>query len=74
MLPTDPAGLEERSLTHTTPAQRVSPIDIYAVPLCSRNIEMAPLCNLEMTLFRVSGSREKRHDGAVDEQAGIQPA
>src|SRR5271167_4069599 len=35
---------------------------------------MAPLCKLEMTLPRVSGSREKRHDGAVDEQTGIQPA
>jgi hypothetical protein len=43
---------------------------------CSSNIEMAPLCKIEMTLPhsptpplpRVSGSREKRHDGAVDEQ------
>jgi hypothetical protein len=42
--------------------------------VCSSNIEMAPLCNIEMTLLRVSGSREKRHGGAVDEQAGVQPA
>src|SRR5664279_6380405 len=35
---------------------------------------MAPLCNIEMTLLRVSGSRERRHGGAVDEQAGVQPA
>jgi hypothetical protein len=42
--------------------------------MCSSNIEMAPLCNIEMTLLRVSGSREKRHGGAVDEQAGVQPA
>jgi hypothetical protein len=40
----------------------------YAVSHCSRNIEMAPPCKIEMTLPRVSGSREKRHDGAVDEQ------
>jgi hypothetical protein len=41
---------------------------------CGRNIEMAPLYQIEMTLLQVSGSREKRHDGAVDEQAGIQAA
>jgi hypothetical protein len=35
---------------------------------------MAPLCQIEMTLLRVSESREKRHDGAVDMQAGIHPA
>jgi hypothetical protein len=31
VLPTDPVGLEERSLIHTTPAQRVSPMRGYAV-------------------------------------------
>jgi hypothetical protein len=35
---------------------------------------MAPLCQIEMTLLRVLGSQEKRHDGAVDEQEGFQPA
>jgi hypothetical protein len=54
--------------------RKLTVIHNYAVTACSSNIEMAPLCNIEMTLFRVSGSREKRHDGAVDEQAGIQPA
>ena len=35
---------------------------------------MAPLCKIEMTLPRVLGSREKRHGGAVDEQARVQQA
>ncbi len=46
----------------------------YATLTCSSNIEMAPLCKVEMTLPRVLGSRERRHGGAVDEQAGVQPA
>ena len=33
-------------------------------------IEMTPLCKVEVTLPWVSGSREVRHDGGVDEQAG----
>ena len=40
---------------------------------CSRHIKMAPLCKIEMTLPRL-GFREKRHGGAVDEQARVQPA
>src|ERR1700722_15454330 len=35
---------------------------------------MAPLCQIETTLLRVSESREERHDGAVDAKAGIHPA
>jgi hypothetical protein len=42
--------------------------------VCKRNMEMAPLCKIEMTLPRVLGSREMRHGGAVDEQARVQPA
>ena len=41
---------------------------------CSRNIEMTPLCKIEVTLPRVLGSREVRRGGGVDEQAGVQPA
>jgi hypothetical protein len=41
---------------------------------CKRNIEMTPLCKIEVTLPRVLGSREVRLGGVVDEQAGVQPA
>ena len=41
---------------------------------CKRNIEMTPLCKIEVTLPRVVGSREVRRGGVVDEQAGIQPS
>jgi HAMP domain-containing protein len=39
---------------------------------CKRNIEMTPLCKVEVTLPRVLGSREVRRGGGVDEQAGVQ--
>ena len=43
--------------------------------LCKRNIEMTPLCKIEVTLPRVLGSREvRRGGGVVDEQAGVQPS
>jgi hypothetical protein len=41
---------------------------------CKRNIEMTPLCKVEVTLPRVQGSREVRRGGGVDEQAGVQPS
>jgi len=41
---------------------------------CKRNIEMTPLCKIEVTLPRVLGSGEVRLGGVVDEQAGVQPA
>ncbi len=41
---------------------------------CSRNIEMTPLCKIEVTLPLVLGSREMRHGGGVDEQAGVRSA
>src|ERR1700730_7629413 len=41
---------------------------------CKRNIEMTPLCKVEVTLPRVLGSREVRRGGGVDEQAGVQPS
>jgi hypothetical protein len=42
---------------------------------CKRNIEMTPLCKVEVTLPRVLGSREvHRGGGGVDEQAGVQPS
>jgi hypothetical protein len=41
---------------------------------CERNIEMTPLCKIEVTHPRVLGSREVRRGGGVDEQAGVQPS
>src|ERR1700741_4305823 len=41
---------------------------------CNSNIEMTPLCKVEVTLPRVLGSRRMRRGGGVDEQAGVQPA
>jgi hypothetical protein len=46
----------------------------YAPTFCSSNIEMAPLCKVEVTLPRVLGSRRMRRGGGVDEHAGVQPA
>jgi hypothetical protein len=46
----------------------------YPTRFCKRNIEMTPLCNIEVTLPRVLGSREERRGGGVDEQAGVQPS
>ena len=40
---------------------------------CTRNIEMIPLCKVELTLPWVLGSWEVHHGGGVDEQAGVQP-
>jgi hypothetical protein len=48
---------------------------LYASLTCKRNIEMTPLCNIEVTLPWVLGSREvRRGGGVVDEQAGVQPS
>ena len=45
----------------------------YAPFFCKSNIEMTPLCKVEVTLPRVLGSREvHRGGGGVDEQAGVQ--
>jgi hypothetical protein len=48
----------------------------YLAPtfVCKRNIEMTPLCKIEVTHPRVLGSREVRRGGVVDEQAGVQPS
>ena len=53
---------------------RLNIIGHLKLALCSRNIQMTPLCQIEMTLPRFLGFRETRHDGGVDEQAGVQPA
>jgi hypothetical protein len=45
-----------------------------ATLFCKRNIEMTPLCKIEVTLPRVLGSREMRLGGVIDEQAGVQPS
>src|SRR5271166_1467328 len=55
-------------------AQRVTFLPCADMP-CKRNIEMTPLCKIEVTLRRVLGSREvRRGGGVVDEQAGVQPS
>jgi ABC-type Fe3+/spermidine/putrescine transport system ATPase subunit len=46
----------------------------FPLTVCKRNIEMTPLCKVEVTLPRVLGSREVRRGGGVDEQAGVQPS
>jgi hypothetical protein len=47
----------------------------YAPHDCKSNIEMTPLCKVEVTLPRFLGSREVRlGGGVVDEQVGVQPA
>ena len=46
----------------------------FADGICSSNIEMTPLCKVDVTLPRILGSRGMRRGGGVDEQAGVQPA
>ena len=46
----------------------------YRTLTCSSNIEMTPLCKVDVTLPRILGSRGMRRGGGVDEQAGVQPA
>ena len=45
----------------------------YPTARCRRNIEMTPLCKIEVTHPGVLGSREVHRGGVVDEQAGVQP-
>jgi hypothetical protein len=42
--------------------------------LCSSNIEMAPLCKVDVTLPGVRGASGVRDAGGVDEQEGVRPA
>ena len=35
---------------------------------------MPPLCKLDVTLYRVLGSREMHRRGGIDERAGVQQA
>ena len=60
------------------PAYEPAPLDFPKWALCAdigkRNIEMTPLCKIEVTLPRVPGSRGLRRGGVVDEQAGVQPS
>src|SRR3954466_3657836 len=41
---------------------------------CSSNIEMTPLCKVDVTLPEVRGALGVRDDGGVDEQEGIRSA
>ena len=60
---------------HTHGNSNFAIIDNFWDRLCKRNIEMTPLCNIEVTLPRVLGSREVRRGGGVfDEQAGVRPS
>ena len=62
----------------STVSRRVAELEdqlsVRLLERCKRNIEMTPLCNIEVTLPRVLGSREVRRGGGVDEQAGVQPS
>ena len=51
---------------------RVQPVNNGSA-VCRRNIEMTPLCKIEVTHPGVLGSREVHRGGVVDEQAGVQP-
>src|SRR6516225_6888352 len=44
----------------------ISERDPFAALSCKRNIEMTPLCKIEVTLPRVPGSRGLRRGGVVD--------
>src|SRR3954470_20831094 len=46
----------------------------YAATWCSRNIEMTPLCKVDVTLPGVRGASGVRDGGGVDEQEGIRSA
>jgi len=46
----------------------------YAPSLCNPNIEMTPLCKVDVTLPGVRGASGVRGAGGVDEQEGIRPA
>src|SRR3954454_2016750 len=46
----------------------------YATAGCNRNIEMTPLCKVDVTLPGVRGASEVRDAGGVDEQEGIRSA
>ena len=46
----------------------------FAVERCNRNIEMTPLCKVDVTLPGVRGASGVRGAGGVDEQEGIRPA
>jgi hypothetical protein len=46
----------------------------YRTLFCKSNIEVTPLCKVEVTLLRVLGSRGAHRGGVVDEQAGVQPS
>jgi hypothetical protein len=52
----------------------VSRMSVIRPRQCKRNIDMTPLCKIEVTHPRVLGSREVRRGGVVDEQAGVQPS
>src|SRR4051795_546062 len=46
----------------------------YATITCSSNIEMTPLCKVDVTLPEVRGALGVRDAGGVDEQEGIRSA
>src|SRR4051812_47818061 len=47
---------------------------VFPAAACRSNIEMTPLCKVDVTLPEVRGALGVRDDGGVDEQEGIQSA
>jgi hypothetical protein len=62
---TDRAGLTSPPVFHNR---------AYPTFSCKRNIEMTPLCKVDVTLPGVRGALGVRGAGGVDEQEGIWPA
>lgn len=56
------------------PKIKVFPNCRYAIFGSSRNIEMTPLCKVDVTLPEVRRASEVRDAGGVDEQEGIRSA
>ena len=70
--PTDPATLLPKLSSRESRDRSSFHIVADGNPHCKRNIEMTPLCKIEVTHPLVLGSREVRSGGVVDEQAGVQ--
>jgi hypothetical protein len=58
-------------LALTSETLPLTTVSDYANSICKRNIEMTPLCKIEVTHPGVLGSREVHRGGVVDEQAGV---
>src|SRR4051812_49886129 len=61
-------------MTTSRGLQKICHNGAYASLTCSRNIEMTPLCKVDVTLPGVRGASEVHDTGGVDEQEGIRSA